>query len=107
MRASEGRSTLAGVRPPTYAAQACAREVPVGFDHSAPRRPVNLNADLVGQCKYEVGNLSANVEALLAADLEKRAAAAEAERRWTERAVDAFSALYDAHGSLSEEMQSL
>ena len=79
----------------------------MGFDHSAPRRPVNLNADLVERCKSEVGNLSAHVEALLAADLEKRAAAAEAEKRRTERAIDAFSALYDVHGSLSEEMQSL
>jgi hypothetical protein len=53
----------------------------VGFDHSAPRRPVNLrlNSDLVERCKSEVGNLFAHVEELLAADLEKRAAAAEAE----------------------------
>lgn len=79
------------------------------FDHSAPRRPVNLNlnADLVERCKSEVGNLSAHVEELLAADLEKRAAAAEMERRRTERAIDAFSALYEEHGSLSEEMQNL
>ena len=81
----------------------------MGFDHSAPRRPVNLNlnADLVERCKSEVGNLSAHAEALLAADLEKPTAAAEAEKRRTERASDAFSALYAAHGSLSEEMQSL
>ncbi|MGH7042760.1 MAG: type II toxin-antitoxin system CcdA family antitoxin [Acetobacteraceae bacterium] len=79
------------------------------FDYSAPNRPVNLNlnADLVERCKSEVGNLSAHVEELLAADLEKRAAAAEAEKRRVERAIDAFSALYEAHGSLSEEMQSL
>jgi antitoxin CcdA len=79
------------------------------FDHSAPRRPVNLslNSDLVGRCRSEVGNLSAHVEELFAADLEKRAAAAEAEKQWTERAIDAFSSLYEAHGSLSEEMQSL
>jgi antitoxin CcdA len=81
----------------------------VGFDHSAPRRPVNLslNSDLVERCKSEVGNLSAHVEELLAADLEKRAAAAKAEKQRTERAIDAFSSLYEAHGSLSEEMQSL
>ena len=61
----------------------------MGFDRSAPRRPVNLslNSDLVERCKSEVGNLSAHVEALLAADLEKRAAAAEAEQRRTERAL--------------------
>lgn len=79
----------------------------MGFDRSAPKRPVNLNlnSDLVERCKSEVGNLSAHVEELLAADLERRTAAAEAERRRTERAVDAFSALYEAHGSLSEEVQ--
>ena len=92
-----------------YYAQACAKEMAVGFDPSAPRRPVNLslNSDLVERCRSEVGNLSAHVEELLAADLEKRAAAAEAEKRRTERAIDAFSSLYEAHGSLSEEMQSL
>ena len=81
----------------------------VGFDHSAPRRPVNLslNSDLVERCKSVVGNLSAHVEALLAADLEKRAAAAEAEQRRTERALDAFSALYETHGNLSGEVQGL
>ena len=40
-------------------------------------------------------------------DLEKRAAAAEVEKRRTERAIDAFSAPYESHGSLSEEMQNL
>lgn len=81
----------------------------MGFDQSAPKRPVNLNlnSDLVERCKSEVGNLSAHVEELLAADLEKRTATAEIERRRTERAVDAFSALYEAHGSLSEEVQDL
>lgn len=81
----------------------------MGFDRSAPRRPVNLNlnSDLVERCKAEVGNLSAHVEELLAVDLEKRTPAAEAEKRRIERAVDAFSALYEAHGSLSEEVQSL
>jgi antitoxin CcdA len=81
----------------------------VGFDRSAPKRPVNLNlnSDLVDRYRAAVGNLSAHVEQLLAADLEKRTSAAEAEKRRTERAIDAFSALYETHGSLSEEMQGL
>nr|WP_294523589.1 type II toxin-antitoxin system CcdA family antitoxin [uncultured Rhodopila sp.] len=81
----------------------------MGYDRLAPKRPVNLNlnADLVEQCRSGVGNLSAHVEALLAADLAQRQAAAEAEKLRTERAIDAFSALYHEHGSLSEEMQSL
>jgi post-segregation antitoxin (ccd killing protein) len=68
---------------------------------------LNLNSDLVERCRSEIGNLSAHVEELLAADLERRAAAAEAEKRRTERAIDAFSALYEAHGSLSEETKNV
>jgi post-segregation antitoxin (ccd killing protein) len=81
----------------------------MGYDHAAPKRPVNLNlnADLVEQCRSEVGNLSAHVEALLAADLEKRMTALATEKKRTERAIDGFSAFYEAHGSLSEELQDL
>jgi len=81
----------------------------VGFDRSAPKRPVNLNlnSDLVEQCRASIGNLSALVEELLAADLEKRVAAIAEEKRRIEQAVDAFSALYEEHGSLSEEVQTL
>lgn len=81
----------------------------MGYDHAAPKRAVNLNlnAALVERYRTEVGNLSAHVEALLAADLERREAAAEAERRRTERAIDAFATLYEEHGSLSEELQDL
>jgi antitoxin CcdA len=81
----------------------------MGYDAAAPKRPVNLNlnTDLVECCRSPVGNLSAYVESLLGADLEQRANAAAAESRRTERAVEAFSALYEAHGSLSEEMQNL
>jgi antitoxin CcdA len=81
----------------------------LGFDHSAPKRPVNLNlnSDLVEQCRSSVNNLSAHVEALLAADLEQRRNSLDAERRKTEQAIDAFADLYERHGSLSEEMQTL
>jgi post-segregation antitoxin (ccd killing protein) len=79
----------------------------MGHDRHAPKRPVNLNlnADLVDRFRSEVANLSAHVEELLAADLAQREARAEAEKARTERAVDAFAALYHEHGSLSEEMQ--
>ena len=77
----------------------------MGLKHSAPKRPVNLNlnADLVERCRSEVGDLSAHVKEVFAADLEKRAATAEAEKRRTERAIDAFSTLCEAHGSLAEK----
>jgi hypothetical protein len=79
----------------------------MGCDHAAPRRPVSLNADLVERCKSEFGSLSAHVGARLAAGPGKRAAAVETESRRTVRAIDASSALCNAHGSLSDEMQSL
>ncbi|HVY17235.1 MAG TPA: type II toxin-antitoxin system CcdA family antitoxin [Rhodopila sp.] len=79
----------------------------MGYDHAAPKLAVNLtlNADLIERCRTEVGNLSVYVETLLAADLERREAAADAEKRRTERAIVAFTALYEEHGSLSEELQ--
>ena len=81
----------------------------MGYDRLAPRRPVNLNlnSDLVAQCRAGVANLSSHVENLLAADLERRLAALEMEKQRTERAIDAFAALYEDHGSLSEEVQDL
>ena len=81
----------------------------MGFNHLAPKRPVNLNlnSDLVDRCRSGIGNLSAHVEQLLAADLQQRQSRLEAEQRRTEQAIDAFTALYEEHGSLSEEMQSL
>jgi post-segregation antitoxin (ccd killing protein) len=81
----------------------------MGYDRFGPKRAVNLNlnADLVEQCRSEVSNFSAHVEGLLAADLAQRQAAADAEKIRTELAIDAFAALYHEHGSLSEEMQSL
>jgi len=79
----------------------------MGYDRSAVKRPVNLNlnADLVERCRSGIDNLSGHVEALLAADLEQREARAAAEQARTERAIDAFAALYRDHGSLSEELQ--
>lgn len=81
----------------------------MGFDRTAPRRPVNLNmnADLVERCRSGIDNFSAYVEGLLAADLERREAHAAAERLAAERAIDAFAALYRSEGSLSEELQDL
>lgn len=68
----------------------------MGYDRTAPKRPVNLNlnTDLIEQCRSSVANFSAPVEALLAADLAQRQAHAEAEKKRTEQAIDAFSALY-------------
>jgi antitoxin CcdA len=81
----------------------------MGFDRSAAKRPVNLNlnSDLVEQCRSDIGNLSAHVEELLAADLAQRQARAEMEKRNAAQAMDGFAALYQEHGSLSEEMQTL
>jgi len=81
----------------------------MGYDRKAPKRPVNLNlnSDLVEQCRSGVDNFAAHVETLLAADLAERQTMADAEKIRTERAIKAFAALYSEHGSLSEEMQNL
>ena len=81
----------------------------MGCDRSAPQRTanLNLNANLVEQCRSGVNSFSAYVDAVRATDLAQGQDAADAERTWTERAVEAFAVLYHEHGSLSEEMQSL
>jgi hypothetical protein len=67
----------------------------------------NVNADLIERCGSRFGHSSAHGEALPAADMTQRDTAAEAEKILTERAIEAFSALYLKHGSLSEEVQFL
>jgi antitoxin CcdA len=78
----------------------------MGYDRTAPKRPVNLNlnSDLVEHFRGEVPNLSAHVEELLAADLARRELQAEEERMKTRQAVEFFSALHSEYGTLSEEM---
>jgi antitoxin CcdA len=73
----------------------------MGYDRTAPKRPVNLNldSDLIDQCRSSVAKFSAYVEALLTADLAQRQARAQSEKARTERAIEAFSALYSEHGS--------
>jgi antitoxin CcdA len=82
-------------------------EVPLGYDRSAPRRPVNLslNSDLVERSKAKVENFSAYVEELLATDLARREAKADAEKARTAAALDGFATLYRKSGSLSEELE--
>jgi post-segregation antitoxin (ccd killing protein) len=79
----------------------------MGYNPAAARRKVNLNinSDLVERCKAGIGNFSAYVESLLAADLEQREQRAAADKAANEQAVDAFAALYNSEGSLSEEFQ--
>jgi antitoxin CcdA len=81
----------------------------MGYDHSAPRRPVNLNlnSDLVDRCKAVAENFSAHVERLLATDLDQRDQREAAAKVANDRAVEAFAALYQSDGSLSEEFQDL
>lgn len=79
----------------------------MGYDRSAPKRPVNLNlnADLVDRCKSGIENLSAHVETLLAQDLERRETRAAREKANTDLAIDAFAEYYRKHGSLSEQLE--
>lgn len=79
----------------------------MGYDRSAPKRPVNLNlnADLVDRCKAGVQNLSAHIETLLAQDLEQREIRAAREKANTNLAIDAFTDYYRKYGSLSEQLE--
>lgn len=66
---------------------------------------LSLNSDLVERSKAGVENFSAHVEELLAMDLARREAKADAERARTAAALDGFAALYRKGGSLSEELE--
>jgi hypothetical protein len=65
--------------------------VALGHNRATPKRPVDIDLifDLIEPFRSGAGNVSAHDEAR------------------TKRAIDAFSALYHEHGSLSEEMQLL
>lgn len=85
--------------------------VPVnpGFDPNAPKRPVNLflNEDLVRQVRATAGNLSAEVEALLAESLATRQRQAEARAEGLRRASLAWNRFAQEHDSFADEFSSL
>ena len=85
--------------------------VPVnpGFDPNAPKRPVNLflNEDLVRQVRATAGNLSAEVEALLAESLASRQRQADARADGLRGARRGGPRCPREHDSFADEFSSL
>lgn len=79
------------------------------YDTAAPKRPVNLslNEDLVAQARKLTGNLSAEVESLLADYVTRQRQAQDAHRDSLRRAAKAWNGFAEKHGSLSDEFSAL
>lgn len=74
----------------------------------AARRPVNLslNEDLVARARGLTRNLSATVEAMLAAFVEEETARRRQADAELDAVIDAINARHEAHGLLSDEFPS-
>lgn len=75
----------------------------------APKRPVNLtlDAELVRRARGLSDNLSAQVESLLAAFVEKREAESHADAERAERAARSWNEFAERHGSFADEFSTL
>jgi antitoxin CcdA len=81
----------------------------MGFDRTAPKRPVNmsLNEDLVRRARGLTSNLSETVETLLAHFIEDADAKAAEQERQIAAHVAANEAFVRKHGSLADEFHDL
>ncbi|MFT4045859.1 MAG: type II toxin-antitoxin system CcdA family antitoxin [Solimonas sp.] len=79
------------------------------YNARAPKRPVNLflNEDLVAQARTMTGNLSAEVESLLAAYVQQQRQLRDAEAESLRLSVAAWNAWADRHGSFADEFSTL
>lgn len=79
------------------------------FDPEVAKRPVNLslNADLVERARALTGNLSAEVETLLADFVQRRQLERETQAERLRRSASAWNAWADSHGSLADEFSTL
>jgi antitoxin CcdA len=79
------------------------------FDPNAPKRAVNmtLNEDLVRAARRRTGNLSAEVEQLLAEWLVREHKQANDEQKRLDAALDEWNYFYDGHGSFADEHSTL
>lgn len=79
------------------------------FDIEAPKRPVNLflNADLVAQARAMTDNLSAEVEALLAAHVQQRSQQRDLEAESLRQSAVAWNVYASKHGSFADEFSTL
>jgi antitoxin CcdA len=84
-------------------------EAGMGFDRTAPKRPVNmtLNEDLVRQARGLTSNLSETVETLLAHFVEDAAAKAAEQERQIAAHIAASEDFILKYGSLADEFDDL
>ena len=79
------------------------------YDTDAPKRAVNLslNADLVARARRMTGNLSAEVESLLADFVLRQTAVQRAETARLERTAAAWNGFTQRQGSFADEFSTL
>ncbi|HEY4093666.1 MAG TPA: type II toxin-antitoxin system CcdA family antitoxin [Luteibacter sp.] len=79
------------------------------YDLCAPKRALNLslNVDLVAQARELTPNLSAQVEALLAAFVAEKKGVLEQNRRELQRAAEGWNTFVQEHGSFADEFSTL
>lgn len=77
----------------------------IGYDVHAPKRPVNmsLNEDLVRRAREYTGNLSEQVEKLLADYVTAEQKRRDERERRLDAAIDAWNAFDAQHGSFADE----
>ena len=79
------------------------------YDPNAPKRPVNLslNEALVAQARQMTGNLSAEVESMLADFVQRQKQLREAEAQRLRRAAMAWNRFAEKQGSFADEFSTL
>lgn len=77
----------------------------MSYDVRAPKRPVNmsLNEDLVRRARAYTGNLSEQVERLLAAYVLEEQKRRDERNKRLDAAIDAWNAFDARHGSFADE----
>ena len=81
----------------------------MGYDPSAPKRPVNmsLNEDLVRQAKNIIPNLSVTVEILLADHVQRLQDSADLRKQQLAAVIAAENAFVSEFGSFADEYSGL
>lgn len=83
--------------------------MPTASGTRASKRPVNLtlNAELVEQARGLTGNLSTEVEALLAGFVQQKMAEHDAQRERLRRSAANWNAFNTGHGGFADEFSTL
>lgn len=79
------------------------------YNVDAPKRPVNLslNEDLVARARHMTGNLSAEVESLLAEFVLRQTQQRQAEALRFKQSAGIWNTFADQHGAFADEFSTL